>query len=212
MEYFEHPLSNKHLVGFSDVYNLEKSGSFLRDGFRFLDRILCFEIPVNSKMDNCLETLKDDSITIVCDNTIDDRLVSLAKKSFAFDRRFHLEQSFKKDNSEYLIDLFLNQSRKPQIIVYKAYHGHDLLGFSIVDEAADPNSGFFQNILSATKEGIKGRLVAVPLYRAMIKGEKEKFKKYYGEVSSSNIASINLHFSLGGKVVNVYDEFIKTKE
>ena len=40
-------------------------------------------------------------------------------------------------------------------------------------------------------------------------GNAFECKQYYGNVSSSNVASINLHINLGATVECVYEEYIK---
>ena len=198
-------ISADYIICQSDVLDSVYEDKLISRGYRFLDRLLYFEIEtsiVKSSDDNVIQ-----DVDFLCDREYDDVLFDTACQAYTTDRRFHLNPVFDQQSADDVIEAFIDYCKKQDYKIYKAVHNNELLGFAIVDDV-DKNRAYFENILGATKPGIKGKMIAGPLYKFMIKGENEKFKKYAGRVSSSNIASINLHTALGGRVKKIYDEFI----
>lgn len=175
-------------------------------GFRFLDRMLYFEIDLKAFEEKPADALS--GIDFVCDDRFDDDVYALAHAAYTTDRRFHLKPVFDQVSANEVMDAYIDEFRDRELKLYKALHGRELLGFAVVDENADTRHLFFENVLGATRPGIKGKMIAAPLYSAMLAGERDRFRKYAGRVSSSNMASVNLHFQLGGHVTKIYDEFI----
>jgi len=189
-----------------DVQDTEKSRELLSSGFAFLDRILLFEIGLANVQLNGTGALKDISVT--CDTEYIPEMNEIAHKAFIADRRFHLNHEFDLEKAAPIMDAYINRCKEQEMKIYKALHGTELLGFTIVNEKADPKGICFENMLGATMPGIKGKMIAPMLYKSMLCGEKDSFKKCLGRVSSSNLASLNLHIQLGGKVSGIYDEYI----
>ena len=175
-------------------------------GFRFLDRVLFYEIDVRTFND--LRVDKIPGVEFACDYEIGDNVYALAHEAFNFDRRFFLAPSFDQGTANYVIDAYLDNFKNRKLKIYKAIHDRELLGFTVVDEDVKEYKNCFENVLGATKPGIKGKMIAGSLYSTMIAGEKDRFKKYIGRVSSLNLSSINLHSKLGGRVTEVYDELV----
>lgn len=190
----------------ADVKDSERASILLSEGYRFLDRVLEIEISPAENEDS--EDLSSQGIEFVVEDTISDDIFELACEAYDSDRRFHLEPVFDREKASIVLKQYIEGYKRPGVKVFKAYHGSELLGFAVADETADPRGKYFENVLGATKPGIKGKLIAAPLYKRMLSHEAGRFKKYYGKVSSSNMASINLHFMLGGRIRSIYDEFI----
>ena len=187
----------------------EKEKELLEEGFRFLDRVFVYEIDLRKA--RCIPSYQSIEAVFFSDYDYDQDIYSLAYEAFSNDRRFHLEPLFDLAAARAAIYRYINELSGRQHRIYKVKHGDELLGFTIVDEKADTSANSFENMLGATKPGIKGKMIAGLLYTSMLLDEASHFRKYIGRVSSSNIASINLHNRLGGHVVEVYDEFIMKK-
>lgn len=198
-------LSADYIICQSEVLDSIYEEELIGKGYRFLDRILRFEIKTNAV--NVSDTDALQHVDFSYDREYDDRLLDLAFQAYTTDRRFHLDPVFNQQSANDVIEAYVDYCRKQEYKVYKALHNNELLGFAVADDI-DRNRPFFENILAATRPGIKGKMIAGPLYRFMIETESEAFKKYVGRVSSSNLASINLHTTLGGRVKAIYDEFI----
>lgn len=194
----------------SDVLDTMREEKLNGMGFRFLDRVFYFEIPLRSSAGSG-DNAPIQEIEFSCSREIDDRVYELACQAYTSDRRFHLDPVFHQERANQVIRAYIEEFKTKRLKICKAMHGSELLGFTIVDETVDPRGKFFENVLGATMPGIRGKMIAYPLYRYMLEAEKEKFVKYVGRVSSSNAASINLHFQLGGSVKNIYDEFVYRK-
>ena len=90
----------------------------------------------------------------------------------------------------------------------KIKHKDILLGFVVL---RDIDGKKFENVLACTKPGIKGKMIAYPMYQTAIAfGKKLTCSEgvYIGRVSSANMASLNLHRSLGAKIIAIEDEYI----
>ena len=204
----ENVCSGDYVIFQSDVQDSEYEALLAKQGCRFLDRILYFEIPLK-KITTEKQTFTVPEVSLLCDRVFDDKLFTLACQAYTFDRRFHLEPVFDQEKANSVIAAYLEYYKHRDCRIYKAICKDELLGAGVVCEDADKKGIFFENVLGATKPGIKGMMTAVPLYSHMLDKEREAgFKKYAGKVSSSNQSSINLHFQLGGHVAGIYDEFI----
>lgn len=192
-----------------DVKNSSYESKLLSSGYRFLDRVFEMDIALSGAVD--VDDLSSQGIKFVVDSIVSDDIYELACEVYDSDRRFHLDPVFNQENANHILKQYIEDYKQIGVKVFKAYREQELLGFTIVNENVDEKAIFFENVLGATKPGIKGKMIAAPLYKKMLYEESKTFKKYYGKVSSSNLASINLHFMLGGRIRNIYDEFIYKK-
>lgn len=191
--------------------NDEKIEELLKQGFCFHDRVLRFEISVDAQKDflNSIEIPEGVSITL--SDAFTEDMYHLACKAYTTDRRFHLEQRFDPNVANDVIGAYLREFKEKNYLVIKALHQQKLLGFTVIRECEKEE--VFENVLGATLPGMKGKMIAVPLYARMLKlasesAFKSKCTKYVGDVSSTNAASINLHMYFGGKVAAIIDEYI----
>ena len=185
-----------------DRREMELRGS----GYAFLDRVLVYEIRL--KRFSGPEPGLPNGITVRCDRDFTEELYELAQSVFLTDRRFHLQPLFDANAAVPVLRAYIDDCREKEMKLFKAYHGETLLGFTVVDERADGDGKYFENVLGAAKADLRGKLAAPALYEYMLRTQQERFTCYLGRVSSSNAASINLHSHLGGKVVRIYDQFI----
>lgn len=185
------------------------AAALLARGFAFLDRVLLMEIdcasaPPLPAADGLSET------RVVYDSEYTREMYKLACAAYPQDRRFHLDPLFNDARAALVIAAYLEEYRRRSLRCYKIFHEQELLGFTIVDEAlALPKAGTcFENVMGVTRPGIRGKMAAPALYRAMLEGQAAKFRKYWGYVSAANTASLNLHYRLGARAMAVYDEYI----
>ena len=206
-------LDADYTICMTDALDSEYKYNLTNAGFRFHDRVLNFEISLVGIGDDLNGENKLNGIDFIVDSEISQAVVDLACQAYKTDRRFDLDPIYNQEKANRVIAAYIEYLRnKIGIKVYEAFYKDELLGFTVVDEMADENRVFFENLLGATKPGIKGKMIAVPLYRRMLQSEADKFKKYRGWVSASNMASINLHIQLGGHISDISDEFIYVKK
>ncbi|MBR6979726.1 MAG: hypothetical protein IKH88_07830, partial [Prevotella sp.] len=203
----ERDLSADYIICQAEVLDSAFEEMLISRGYRFLDRLLCFEIEVNAVKGFSIGMVPD--VLFSYDEEYDDSVYHTAFQAFTTDRRFHLNPVFDQQAANDVIEAYINYYKRKGFRIYKAKYGGELLGFTIVDNV-DTNRNYFENVLGATKPGIKGKAIAALLYRFMMRAEGEKYRKYVGCVSSSNLASINLHNALGGRVKRIYDDFISS--
>ena len=189
-----------------DVADSLRAAELLAQGYAFLDRVLLMEIDLRRPGEReAIQAMP--GVRVVCDHSFPEEMFSLACRAYTMDRRFHLEPAFDSVRAAPVLRAYIDDCAARGMKVYKALHGEELLGFTVVDESL-PGVGRFENVLGATTPGIKGKMVAPMLYNAMLEGEKARFRKFIGRVSAGNAASMNLHYSLGARTLSVYDEYI----
>lgn len=92
-------------------------------------------------------------------------------------------------------------------MLFKCFYNGNLAGFTVVKKL-DQNS--CENVLGAVDPLYQSRGVAIGLYAYMLRELKEKgYEKLYGRISTTNVASINLHIALGVKYSRPEDEYVK---
>lgn len=186
------------------------AAALLARGYAFLDRVLLLEIdcagaPPLPAANGLPET------RVVCDGDYTREMYELACAAYPQDRRFHLDPVFNGARAAPVIAAYLEEFRRRGLRSYKIFHGQELLGFTVAEEAppASRPGICFENVMGATKPGIRGKMAAPALYRAMLEGQRERgFRKYWGWVSAANAASLNLHCRLGARATAVCDEYI----
>lgn len=180
-------------------------------GYRLLDRILLMEIDLKAT-EKRREEIAAKLIEIPVDRpeSFPEDLSALACEALPTDRRFHLEPLFDPEVAKPRIEAYIESYREKGALLFSVRREGRLLGFTIVEEQ---QKGTFENVLGITRPDMLGKMAAFPLYNAMLNGMREAgFKKYIGRVSSSNLASVNLHINLGAKVAGIYDEYIMLGE
>lgn len=194
-----------------DSLKAERIEELLKQGFYFHDRVLRFEISVDAQKDLLKRIEIPEGVSISLSDTFTEDMYHLACEAYTTDRRFHLEQKFDSNVANDVIGAYLREFKEKNYLVIKALYQQKLLGFTVIRECEKKE--VFENVLGATLPGMKGKMIAVPLYGRMLElasesAFKSKCKKYVGDVSSTNAASINLHMYFGGKVTTTIDEYI----
>lgn len=185
----------------SAIENLKKQG------FQFHDRILQMEIDIAATEVLRKKTMEKLMVfPLEISEKISDEMFQLGCLAFETDRRFHLKPEFDAALSAKVLNEYIKFYNEQNIVVTRVEYDGDLAGYTVIHR----QDGQAENVLGATKPGILGKMVAFGMYANTINYlyEQENYKKYYAEVSSSNIASINLHMQLGAKVIGSRDEYI----
>lgn len=189
--------------------DLQRAEDLQKQRFRFHERFLFIEISLKAG-ETCSGAA---GISLEMSNEYPPDIYELAYESFETDRRFHLERQFDQNRAKVAKEAYINRCREQGCMVFTARKDGNLLGYIIVDIHPGRGTGCFQIMLGVTCAGIKGKMTAIPLYSGLLMymamPENGGFTKYCGYVSTTNIASINLHSYLGGKVVGTVDEYIR---
>ena len=197
-----------HIVRVDSV-NTDLIKKLRTNGFRFNDRLLRMKIDL-TKTKERRNAISEQllSFPVETGGELSDEMYKLACETYTVDRRFHLNEHFDSALSSKVLQGYFNDFATKELTVYSVIIKDELLGFTVL-KACDNETG--ENIMGVTKTGIRGKMVAWGLYQGMLAQmtEKDSFKYYLGNVSSSNQASINLHIQLGATVDSVFDEYIK---
>ena len=200
-------MGKKYKIEKVEFDNTEYIEDLLNKGYRFHDRVIRMEIPLKGNKiisDSDMERLLHFPIKI-CDKFADD-VYDLAHAAYTTDRRFHLDLHFNQTNANEVIDSYIECCKQAKMRVVRCEFKEQLLGVIVLRDNED---GTIDNVLGAVKPDMQGRMAAYSLYANTLKMLAEDgYKKYYGDVSSSNVASLNLHINLGAKAVSVIDEYI----
>lgn len=199
----------RYVVCETSYGDFDRRDELLKRGYVFLDRILRIQIDTQSDLvvQQC-EKIKAGNapVELVPGIEFSDEMASLYHKAYTEDRRFHLTDRFDQEEANAVIDAYLESFKADGAVPFGAVSGGRLVGCTMLQPT--PEGGTANN-LGATAPGIKGRMTALPLYLGMMDYIRESgVRMYYGEVSTCNMASLNLHFSLGGKVTAIKDKYI----
>lgn len=194
-----------------DPLSSEEIFALTETGYRFLDRMLFMDIDLKSTAAQRAATVRRaGDIEYSVDEDFSG-IYALAGASYVSDRRFHLDPVFSMEKAIPVLDAYIGYYRDRGAKIVKAKHEEELLGCCVIDLNADPKGKYFENVLGATIPGIKGKLIAAQLYNYMLEFCSDRFARYRGRVSASNLASVNLHINLGAKVSQIYDELILSR-
>lgn len=189
----------------SDYDDIKRIQLLKKKGYRFLDRILRMEIATQGE---CLWEEKKRLIQFPakCMEIIDDSVYEIACAAYDKDRRFHLQEEYKQEQANAVIKAYIEECKRNSMPAITCSYNESILGVTVLKDNMD---GTMDNILGAVKPGLQGKMAAYGLYIQTLMWMKgQGCKRYYGNVSSSNIASLNLHIALGGKIVETYEEYI----
>lgn len=180
-------------------------------GFRFHDRVLRMKIDLKQTKKRRSD-VSEKLITVPLNITqsLSDDMYKLACETYTTDRRFHLEENYDMELASKSLAGYFSSFRNRNIRIFESRVDQELLGFTVLELK---ENGVGENVLGVTKNNMRGKMSAWGIYDGMLNGmESEKdlnCSSYYGNVSSSNVSSINLHIQLGATVDCIYDEYIK---
>lgn len=184
-----------------------------KKGFQFHERFYNMEIDLKgtTQLRNQRAVSLGD-ISMELGNTYSKDLYELAYHSFETDRRFHLDPEFNQTTARDVKKAYIDWCRARNMAVFSVRKDKELLGYTIIDMHTEKDDGYFQIMLGVTKAGIKGKMIAFPMYSGLLERISHaghgRFTKYGGYVSTANLASINLHHYLGARIIRVVDEYI----
>ena len=130
-------------------------------------------------------------------------IFTIAKKSFPYDRRFHLKPECNNKTAEIEIKKWVNELNDVLVCFYK----ENLIGFLALKETN--NDTLFVH-LAAVDEKYRLTGAALSLYASALNIAKEKgYKKLEGRISSQNTSVMNIYAHLGASFSEPKDIFIK---
>lgn len=187
--------------------NVEKIMKLKKLGFCFHNRTILGEINLDTMDERLLRMVRGD---MRIDTIYTEELYELAKKTFVRDRRFHLDIKWDQVLANKVLKGYLNRFSHDDTMLFKCFHNGKTVGFTVVKKLDET---LCENVLGAVDPLYQNRGVAIGLYSYMLKELKRKgYKKLYGRISTTNMASINLHIALGAKYSMPEDEYIFRKE
>lgn len=187
--------------------NTDGINAITEAGYVFHDRVLTLEIDLSTTYNLRNSKLKGKSMVLIKNrSSIDSVMLEMAYQAYDTDRRFHLSKDFNTLISKKVIDAYVKKVSENDLLVPTAIYNEEPVGYTTIPVF---NGEKAENVFGLTKPGIVGKISAYPLYVHMLDELQERgYKKYIGKVSTTNAASLNLHFELGAKVIDVVDEYI----
>ncbi len=182
--------------------NADNEISMQKDGYFFADRTLYVSINLSRF---AIDTKKLIRLNIVSTKEHKEEIFEVARKSFPYDRRFHLTPETDNKAAEIEIKKWVENLDDVLVCFYK----DSVIGFLALKET-DAETLFVH--LAAVDEKYRLTGAAMSLYARAVEIAKEKgYKKLDGRISSQNTAVMNLYAYLGASFSDPEDIFIKGK-
>lgn len=182
--------------------NADNEINMQKDGYFFADRTLHASINLSRFT---IDTKKLIRLNIVSTKEHKEEIFEVARKSFPYDRRFHLATETDNKAAEIEIKKWVENLDDVLVCFYK----DSVIGFLALKET-DSETLFVH--LAAVDEKYRLTGAAMSLYARAVEIAKEKgYKKLDGRISSQNTAVMNLYAYLGASFSDPEDIFIKGK-
>ena len=182
--------------------NADNEINMQKDGYFFADRTLHASINLSRFT---IDTKKLIRLNIVSTKEHKEEIFEVARKSFPYDRRFHLAPETDNKAAEIEIKKWVENLDDVLVCFYK----DSVIGFLALKET-DSETLFVH--LAAVDEKYRLTGAAMSLYARAVEIAKEKgYKKLDGRISSQNTAVMNLYAYLGASFSDPEDIFIKGK-
>ncbi len=182
--------------------NADNEINMQKDGYFFADRTLLASINLSRF---AIDTKKLIRLNIVNTKEHKEEIFEVARKSFPYDRRFHLTPEIDNATAETEIKKWVENLDDVLVCIYK----DKVIGFLALKETDDET--LFVH-LAAVDEKYRLTGAAMSLYARAVEIAKEKgYKKLDGRISSQNTAVMNLYAYLGASFSDPEDIFIKGK-
>ena len=182
--------------------NADNEINMQKDGYFFADRTLHASINLSRFT---IDTKKLIRLNIVSTKEHKEEIFEVARKSFPYDRRFHLTPETDNKAAEIEIKKWVENLDDVLVCFYK----DSVIGFLALKET-DSETLFVH--LAAVDEKYRLTGAAMSLYARAVEIAKEKgYKKLDGRISSQNTAVMNLYAYLGASFSDPEDIFIKGK-
>lgn len=182
--------------------NADNEINMQKDGYFFADRTLHASINLSRFT---IDTKKLIRLNIVSTKEHKEEIFEVARKSFPYDRRFHLAPETDNKAAEIEIKKWVENLDDVLVCFYK----DSVIGFLALKET-DSETLFVH--LAAVDEKYRLTGAAMSLYARAVEIAKENgYKKLDGRISSQNTAVMNLYAYLGASFSDPEDIFIKGK-
>ena len=173
-------------------------------GYQFVDRMLNVSVNLKKIDDNLKKAIR---VKAVLEAGRREEILELAIKSFARDRRFHLEAEYNDEIAAQVIKGYMEEVPEFYISTNKGV----LTGFLGLKESEEEKNAAIY--LAAVDERYRISGAALSLYAsALFDGAIKGFKNITGYISTANPSVINLYAYFGGVFSNPQDIYIKKIE
>jgi L-amino acid N-acyltransferase YncA len=205
------PVSQDYLLVKTDFRETGKIINLKEHGYSFHDRVLKLEIDIPSTDEIRNSKVKGTAMVSFQERaSINEEMIEMACEVYDTDRRFHLDVIFNQKTADQVIRSYIKKLADPRLLVVTAIYNGTIAGFTTLPLKEE---NYAENVLGVTRHGIVGKVSAFPLYCEMLNILQRKgYRKYIGRVSTTNAASLNLHFQLGARVVGIEDKYIWRKQ
>ncbi|MEA5136741.1 MAG: GNAT family N-acetyltransferase [Candidatus Fimivivens sp.] len=177
----------------------ENMCAMIEKGFYPADRVLDVTINLSRSKLDFGKMIRTEPIII---NNRRDEIFDIAKESFPFDRRFHLEVKYNNAVAEKVIRGWVDDLEE----YYVCMHQDQCMGFLSLTKMED--AAFVH--LAAVRQKYRLSGAALSLYAAAARDcKKLGINMLNGRISTLNTAVINLYSFLGGNFSNPMDVFLK---
>lgn len=203
-------LEEKYVIAKVESQDVARIKALENDGFSFHDRVLRMAVDTHLLAFSEEEKNKTIRFPVVLSTDFDKTIYELSYAAYKVDRRFHLLKEFNQDLANKVIDAYIQNCQNQNMKIVRCMHNDITLGITVLRDNGD---GTVDNVLGAVLPNLQGKMAAYGLYmQTLMYIQEQGYKKYYGNVSASNAASINLHIAMGAKVESIYDEYILRRE
>lgn len=192
-----------YITAKAGAFDLERVKRLKNMGFCFLDRTLCGEILLHRVPAEIGRYIRFEAL----EEDYGEEILTVARKAFVTDRRFHLQMEPDQEQADQLIQAYLNKYREEQATFLVCRYRGKAVGFTTL---CTRESKSCENVLGAVLPEYQSKGVALGLYAYMCQHLSElKFEKLYGHISTQNPASLNLHISLGARLAKPMDVYMR---
>ncbi len=183
---------------------------FKEIGFEFHDRLTCMKVNLKSSSEMRNSRKRDLPGLTFCESSdFTGEMFDLACSQFNRDRRFHLGLDFNVKQSSGVIRAYTEYYITKGARLYSSRYNGVLSGFIMYVQKGDE----YENVLGVTAHGMAGKASAYALYSNLMDSMLENGCKFYkGWVSTTNIASLNIHTQLGAYATEAVDNYILRRE
>lgn len=204
-------IDTDYIIAQTEFSQTKDIARLLASGFCFHDRQLKMDISISRTLERFSGIFGNtNGVSVSETEHFTGEMLDMALTAFDMDRRFHLEQGFGSTRRvKEVLESAVAHYQEGRHKIFRTDCQGNLVGCVLI---RDIGSGIYENVLGFTRPGIAGKAAAIPLYVGALKQiGSGGGKRYLGSVSSTNMASLNLHIQLGAKVTAITDWYIFRK-
>lgn len=173
-------------------------------GYQFADRMLDVTIGLKKVSPDLKKSVRMQPVLV---SGHKEEIKELAAKSFATDRRFHVELEYCPEIAKQIIGGWVDEIPEFYVCLYK----ESIIGFLALKEAEDGKSASIH--LAAVEERYRTSGAAMSLYANAVQvGAEKGYQSITGCISSCNMAVMNLYAYLGAAFSSPRDIYLRGRQ